>query len=369
MTNNETPTTVEHALRQAAGVLRAAGIERARVDAEILLAVVLGARRLDLLTSPERPLDPPQAAAFDALVRRRAGRYPLPYLTGEREFMGLRFLVNEHVLIPRPETETLVEAAVETLRAFLAGSGEWESGRVGEWESGRVGDLAARTVPPRPDGSGEAPDSPIPPLSHSPTLPLPHSPTPTLPHALDIGTGSGAIAVSVARQVPEAVVYATDLSAEACAVARENARRLGVDDRVCVFEGDLLAPLEPMCGPQVPPEQRAAVLCANLPYIPDENLGNLQAEVRDWEPRLALAGGPGGLHIIERLVAQAPDFLRPGGRMLLEIGPEARQSERLVALLEQAGGWRGIRVLHDLAGLPRVVSAVRPPGALPERGG
>lgn len=289
--------TIEGALRAAAVQLRAAGIERGRAEAEILLAHLLAVRRLDLLAHSERLLTPEEAAAFAALLARRAARYPLPYLTRSREFMGLSFFVDERVLIPRPETETLVETAMAVLREA--------------------------TAPPV---------------------------------AVDVGTGSGAIAVSLAHYVPAAHLFATDISADACAVARENARRLGVADRVQVREGDLLAPVEALF--QEPPPGRAAVLCANLPYIPEECLTDLQAEVRDWEPRLALTGGSGGLHLVERLLRQAPACLRPGGMLLCEIGPEADQPARLTRLLAAAGCWRDARVLNDLAGLPRVVIAI-----------
>lgn len=294
------PPTANEALARAAAALRAAGIERGRPEAELLLAHVLTCRRVALLAHPERLLSPEQAAAFEQLIARRAARVPLPYLIGEREFMGLRFMVNEHVLIPRPETEELVEEAA----AFLK-----------------------RSAPPVV--------------------------------AIDAGTGSGAIAVSLAALVRSLRVYATDVSPEACAVARENARRLGVADRVEVFEGDLLAPLADACGRGRPASERAAALCANLPYVPDESLPGLEPEVRAWEPRLALAGGPGGLEVIERLVRQAVDYLRPAGRIFLEIGPEADQPARLTALLS-AAGWQEIEVRDDLAGLPRVVSATAP---------
>ncbi|MBI3946582.1 MAG: peptide chain release factor N(5)-glutamine methyltransferase [Armatimonadetes bacterium] len=312
------------ALREAAGRLRDAGIERPRVDAELLLCHVLGVGRPRLIAHADRILSPAEHARFEGLVARRSARQPLPYLTGEREFMGLRFRVNAHVLIPRPETEVLVEAAIAAFGAY---------GSVEAWECG---------------GHCASPSDR--------TSALPHSHTPFA--AADIGTGSGAIAVSLAHAVPGVRVYATDISPEACAVARENARRLGVAERVAVVEGDLLQPLEDRCGPGVPPEERAAVICANLPYIPDESLAQLQPEVRDWEPRLALAGGPGGLRLVERLLAAAPSYLRPGGRVLCEIGPEADQPRRLLALLARTPGWGQAKVLSDLAGLPRVLSVI-----------
>ncbi|HOJ20630.1 MAG TPA: peptide chain release factor N(5)-glutamine methyltransferase [Armatimonadota bacterium] len=303
--------TVAQALREATAALAAAGIERARVEAEILLAHVLRARRIDLVASPERVLTGQEAEAFDRLVARRATRYPLPYLTGEREFMGLRFHVNEHVLIPRPETEVMVEAAIEALRGWVAAEGE---------------------------------------CSQDPEL--------GAPVAIDVGTGSGCIAISLAHFVPQARVLATDISPEACAVARLNAARLGVASRVTVYAGDLLEPLEEVTGAKVPLARRAAVVCANLPYIPEENLGKLQPEVRDWEPAIALGGGPGGLHVVERFLEQVQSHLRAGGTLFLEIGPEADQAPRLTAALGARGRWRDVRVLRDLAGWPRVVAAI-----------
>lgn len=324
--------TVEPSLRSAARVLHEAGIERARIEAEILLAHVLEVGRPDLIAHPDRVLAVEQVAVFDGMVRRRAGRYPLPYLTGTREFMGLSFRVREGVLIPRPETEALVEAAVDALR-----------------EAGRASADAAPDLKKVREG-GESARGPA-------ELMKP----PAAPVAVDVGTGSGIVAISIAHFVPRARVLATDISPAACALARANARRLGVADRVEVLEGDLLSPIEKLCGAGAAPEERAMVICANLPYIPEENISALQPEVREWEPMLALAGGPGGLDVIERLVRQAPDCLRPGGRLICEIGSEADQAARLTSILQAHGGWKRVDLLRDLAGLPRVVAATLEP--------
>lgn len=300
--------TAQQALRVATQQLKEAGIERARVEAELLLSHAMGVGRLGLLADPDQVLSPEAEARFMAMVARRSERYPLPYLIGEREFMGLRFHVDEGVLIPRPETEVLAEAAIALLR---------------RWEKERA--------------EGGAP------LSQWVVV--------------DVGTGSGVIAVSLAYYVPSVRVYATDISPRACAIAQENAQRWGVADRVEVWQGDLLHPLREVCGPGVPCHSRASVICANLPYIPEENMSLLQAEVRDWEPRVALSGGPGGLCLIERLLDQAPSYLQPGGHLFCEIGPEADQPRRLMALLAQNPIWRGVHILPDLAGLPRVLTA------------
>lgn len=260
------------------------------MDAEVLLAHVMATDRLALYRDPGRVLTGREWALFCDLVGRRSRREPVAYLTGRKEFMGLTFQVNRAVLIPRPETELLVERAL----ALLSGQ-----------------------------------EAPV---------------------VAEAGTGCGAVAVSVARYHPGARVYATDISEEALAVAGENAARHGVSGRVFFYRGDLLAPLEFLAG-------GVDLVAANLPYVPSGEMAALPPDVRDYEPHAALDGGPDGLALHRRLLPQAAGLLRPGGSLLLELGPG--QSRVLAELLADEG-WRRIEVLRDYGRRERVVEAVRP---------
>ena len=252
--------TYGEALRLAVAWLREAGSETPALDAQTLLAHISGASRATLLAYPERPLDAAQAGAFAGLVARRAAHEPVAYLTGQREFMGLTFHTDARALIPRPETELLVEAALREARARLEAD---------------------------------------------PTHP---------PIAADIGTGSGAIAVALAALEGRlARVYAVDIAADALALAAENAAALGVAARVIPIQGDLLAPLpEPV-----------DLIVANLPYIaPDD--AHVAPSVHGYEPHTALYSPERGLAHIRRLLEQAPAALRPNGAIFLEYGYDQR---------------------------------------------
>ena len=277
------------ALRAAVDVLRGSGAtDTPDLDAQVLLAHVTGLSRAQLLAFPERPLSADEAAAYAALVMRRARREPVAYLTGHREFMGLDFLTDRRALIPRPETELLVEAALDDLRLRL--------------ERGQT------------------------------------------PAVADIGTGTGAIAISVAAlelRLPR--VYATDISAEALALAAENARRLGVAERVSFLQGDLLDPL---------PES-LDVLLANLPYVAPHDAATLPPDVAHFEPDVALYGADDGLGHFRRLCAQAPAHLRPGATLLLEFGYDQRAA--LDRLLHAAFPGADLRFQADYAGWDRYV--------------
>jgi release factor glutamine methyltransferase len=285
---------------RGAAVLAASGIETGRLDAECLLAHALGTTRLALAVEPGAAVPGPAAERFARLLARRARREPLALLTGVREFWSLPLAVRPGVLIPRPETERVVEVALDLARGSAAG--------------------AARR------GAGG-------------------------PIVVDVGTGSGAIALALARELEGATVYATEASPVAAALAAENARALGVAGRVRVLGGDLLAPL---AGRGL--EGRIALIVANPPYIRTADLGRLPAEVRLHEPREALDGGADGLRVHRALAAQAPALLAPGGCLVLEIGWD--QGQAAAALLRASAGYAASGIVQDLAGRDRVAWAV-----------
>lgn len=277
------------ALREATSALtRSGATSTPDLDAAVLLGHVVTASRAALMAYPERALATDQLAQLRELVERRAAGEPVAYLTGHREFMGLDFRTDTRALIPRPETEVLVEAALEDARRRL--------------DAGQV------------------------------------------PIAADIGTGTGAIAISLAVLEPRLPpIYATDLSSDALALAAENARRLGVTERIMLLQGDLLAPLpEPV-----------DLLLANLPYVAPRDAGTLPRDVRQYEPSMALYGEDEGLGHFRRLFAMAPARLRPGATLLLEIGYDQRTAVEALARAAFPGG--AVRVLADYAGWERVV--------------
>lgn len=258
------------------------------LDAAILLALVLDLPRTALLAYPETPLSAEQRARFAALVARRAAGEPVAYLTGRRAFYDREFLVTPDVLIPRPETEHLIEAALN-----------WARGRADRGGGLRVA---------------------------------------------DIGTGSGAIAVTLAAHLPDARLYAIDCSPAALEVARQNAARAGVIGRITFHQGDLLRPLLDV-------GERVDLIAANLPYIPSADLDTLA--VARHEPRLALDSGSDGLDAVRRLLAQAPDALVASGLALLEIG--AGQGKVVTALAREQFPSGAISILADYAGHDRLL--------------
>jgi release factor glutamine methyltransferase len=298
--------TIGELLPAAIERLRAAGSETARLDAELLLAHALDVDRTAVVAHPEGPVGPAAAERFADHVRRRAAGEPVAYIRGLKEFHGLAFGVDARVLIPRPETELLVDLAVAEVAE-------------------RLGAAA------RPPGT--------PPL-----------------RIADVGTGSGAVAIAIAvtlrrrRMLGEVEIVASDVAEGAVDVARENAVGHGVGDRVAVAGADLLPPPGRVAGLLVVPE-RFDILCANLPYIPSAVVPTLPVAA-SFEPRDALDGGPDGLDVVRRLLELLPERLARGGVALLEIG--ADQGAALHAAAE-AGlpGWDA-RVEPDLAGRPRV---------------
>ena len=280
------PACLGDHLQAATTRLRTAGIAEPRLEATLLAAHALGTRTEWVLAHPEKRLSAEQAAAFAALVRRREAREPLAYLLGYREFYGRTFVVSRATLIPRPETEHIVELGIAACRRAQA--------------RGR-----------------------------------------TRPLVVDLGTGCGAIAISVALGCPTARVIAVDISMAALQVAQANARRLGAGN-VALLQADLLTTIR----------GGVDVLLANLPYVPADRWSILAPEVR-FEPRGAIIAGQGGTEVIERALAQASGRLNPGGETAVEI-----DEERGEIVLEQARRWfprAQATVLQDHAGLDRVL--------------
>ncbi len=284
-------------LRDAVSAIRTAllraGIESARAEAEILVEDAAGVTRMEMFSAPDRPLDGEVRRRLRAWVGARAGGVPVQYVTGAAHFYGRRFAVTPDVLIPRPETEVVVEHALRL------------------WDA--------------PLRSGHA--------------------------AADVGTGSGAIAVTLAAERPERPVHATDISRPALRVARANAEALGAV-HVRFHEGDLLAPLTGagLTG-------ALGLLVSNPPYIRSAEIATLPREVREHEPRVALDAGPDGLAFIRRLIAGAPGLLAPRGALVLEVAED--QGARVLEILHASSYYRVTELHEDLAGHPRVAVAER----------
>ncbi len=283
--------TLGRLCQDGAARLKAAGVENAANEAVWILEAALGVSRLTLHVEGDRFAPTASRRRAEEWLARRLAGEPLQYILGTQEFYGLDFVVTPSVLIPRPETEGLVKATLRLLS-----------------ESGFTGPLAVA----------------------------------------DIGTGSGCITVAVARSLPEVRLWATDLSSAALEVARLNAVRHGVADRIDFGEGNLFAPLR---GRGL--EGTLTVVLSNPPYIADGEFPTLSTEVRDFEPRLALAGGVDGLAVHRPLLQQAWEFLRPGGWFLVEVG--RGQAAPLRALAAAEGRYGASGILRDLAGIDRVV--------------
>jgi release factor glutamine methyltransferase len=327
--------TILEILRWTTEYFRDKGVSEPRASAEILLAHTLGVSRLDLYLRFDQPLNPEELARFKSLVVRRRQGEPVAYLTGHREFWSLDFHVNPAVLIPRPETETLVAATVEAAQKNLGRWGEERTapppspnpslptpyrGLGGEFE-GRVGELA----------------------SPSPPLKLP------LPWGLEVGVGSGAMVVALAKELPQMHWIGVDLSAAALNVARNNVRRHEVLDRVHLIQGDLLTGLKP--------QMSFGLLVANLPYVPRRMWETLPRDIKEYEPREAFWGGEDGLDLIRPLIRQAHQYIKTGGWVLLEVGD--RQAKKVEALLQETGAYDSVEKIKDFSGIDRVVRARR----------
>jgi release factor glutamine methyltransferase len=285
--------TIGRLLQWTADYLKQHGSESPRLEAEVLLAHARGCQRIELYTSFEEPAGDALRTAFRELVRRRAEGMPVAHLVGHREFYSLDFRVTPDVLIPRPETEFLVLTLLDLIKIR---------------------------------GPAEGPIA-----------------------VCDVGTGSGIVGVTVAKHAPRARVTAVDISPAALAVARDNAQRLGVADRIEWVQSDLFG--------RIPPERKFDFIASNPPYVSSDEFANLPREVRAYEPEVALVAGASGTSVIERLIPQAAERLPGGGSLLLEISPMLQQ--RVEALIASDERLELGPTVKDLAGLARVVQARR----------
>ena len=285
--STEQPWTIGRLLDWTTKFLQQKGSESPRLDSEVLLAHALGCKRIDLYARHSEEAPEQGRQRFRELVRQRVEGCPVAYLVGRKEFFSLEFTVNRAVLIPRPDTECVVD---ECLRLAKAMAG---------------------------------------------------------PAILDIGTGSGCLAVAIAKHHKTARVTAVDISPEALAVASENARKHGVAERIRFVQGDLFA--------AIPESERFDFILSNPPYIPHDDIAKLAPGVRDYEPHTALDGGADGFAVFDRLIAEAPAHLKPERYLLIEIGSpqEGPARERI----ERHGGYELAKTVHDGSGHPRVLIA------------
>lgn len=286
-TRVEEPWTVKRLLDWTTQYLHRKGFEAPGTDAQVLLAHVLDCTRIYLFVRHDEQPTEEQRQRFRELVKRRAEGCPVAYLVGRKEFFLLDLEVGPAVLIPRADSHTVVYETLKLLKGVEA------------------------------------------------------------PEVLDLGTGSGNLAIAVAKQHATARVTAVDLSPDALAVAQRNAAKHGVSERISFLQGDLFEPL--------PAEARFHLVLSNPPYIPREDLDALPVGVRDYEPLLALDGGPGGFTVLDRILARAHQFLHPGGHLVVEIGSPQEKEAR--ARFEQTPGFRLAATVHDADQHPRVLLA------------
>lgn len=284
---SDAPWTVGRLLTWTTEWLGGKGSDSPRLDAEVLLAFVRGCPRIALYTAFDEPVDDAGRARFRELVRRRGDGEPVAYLVGSREFFSLPFTVTKAVLVPRPETEGLVVRALDLCKSLAA------------------------------------------------------------PRIADVGTGSGAVAVTLAKRLPKASLVATDVAPDSIEVARGNAQRHGVAERVECVACDLL---EGVAGP-------FDVIVSNPPYVREDEFEGLPRDVRLHEPKGALVAGPTGVEVVERLVSTAVGKLAPGGWLLVEIGPSTAAAAE--GVIRRQAGLEPAPTLPDMAGLPRIVQARR----------
>ena len=284
-----------HALQAAIQRLTSAQVPSPRMNGELLLMFTLGRDRAFLYGHPEYELSVEEQERYDDALAQRSRGIPAQYITGHQEFWGMDFIVSPAVLIPRPETEHLVETVL---------------GLMGSARSG-------------PKAMGETPVK-----------------------IVDVGTGSGCIALALAKELPQAEIHAIDISPDALEIARANATRLQLQSRVRFKEGDLLAGIK---------NDAFDFVVSNPPYVGESEADTVQLEVRKFEPRGAVFAGPTGMEVIERLLPQAREVLRPGGWLVMEISGIIASNVR-----ELLVGWTNVQITKDLQGIEREVAAERP---------
>ncbi len=284
--------TINRLLTWTADYFKKQELEQPRLEAEVLLCFALNCQRIQLYTRFDEIVSDEQRAKFREFVKQRVSGMPVAYIVGSKEFYSLNFTVTRDTLIPRPETEHLVIAVLDALKSAPGGT------------------------------------------------PL---------RIADVGTGSGAIAITVAKRSPQCQVVAIDASAAAAEVARQNAKDLGVADRVTIVVGDLLN--------KAAPDTKFTAIAANLPYVSQAEFEQLDKSVREFEPATALVAGATGTEIIARLIPQAASHLIPGGLLALEVSPMI--ADQVAALLAADGHYEPATIIKDLAGHKRVVAAKR----------
>jgi release factor glutamine methyltransferase len=287
------PWTIQELLKVTTDYLKQKGIDSPRLSAEILLAHQLDLSRVQLYLDFDKPLKGEEVAGFRSLIRRRLNREPIQYITGSQEFWSMDFLVGPEVLIPRPESELLVETLVSLCKG----------GRLPENQSPRV---------------------------------------------LDLGTGCGALAIAVAREIEGASIWASDISDEALHFARLNAKKHGVEERIAFRLGDLWEPFRDR-------DLGFDVILSNPPYIASDAFDSLLPEVQHHEPRAALDGHEEGMFYIERIIAEGPDYLNPGGWLLVEMDPD--QTSKALRIMEGSGRYKEQESIRDYSNKYRMVMA------------
>jgi release factor glutamine methyltransferase len=292
---------LKSAVDAAYELLVASDVPSPRLNAELLMMFVLGRERAYLFAHPERELSAEEQYRYDQVIRERAQGCPTQYITGHQEFWGLDLLVSPAVLIPRPETEHVVETVLDLLK---------------EYPLNTVTATAAASA-----AAGKL-------------------------RLVDVGTGSGCIALALASELPQAEVHASDISPEALEIARVNAARFAMDTRIRFRKSDLLAAY---------PKDIFDFVVSNPPYVGELEADKVQRQVREYEPRIAVFSGERGLDVYRRLIPQAQAALKPGGWLVVEIGFSAEESVK-----ELLPGWEDPRVTPDLQGIPRVIAAKKP---------